>query len=85
MAETKFLIVHETVLQSVAKDLISAATLLSMVGVGIWANSSALQWAAGIIWILSMFGKSANLSKQNTVHSFAAARRKIDAWEAGEK
>jgi hypothetical protein len=84
MAEPKLLIVHETVAQSIIKDAVSAFTLLSMVGVGIWVDSSALQWVAGLLWVLWMLGKSINMSNRNVVHSFSAARKKLDAWEAGE-
>lgn len=83
MAEQKILLVHESFAQSVMKDVISAVTLLSMVGVGVWIDSSAMQWVAGIIWLLWMVGKSASYAK-NSVFSFDAARKRIDEWEASK-
>lgn len=83
MAEQKILLVHESFAQSVMKDMISAVTLLSMVGVGVWIDSAAMQWVAGIAWLLWMAGKSA-FDAKNSVFSFEAARKRIDEWEASK-
>jgi|GEM_PF-6838397 len=83
MAEKQILLVHESLAQSIMKDLISGVTLLSMVGIGVWIDSGAMQWVAGIIWLLAMVGKSTAYAK-NSVFSFDDARKRLDEWEASK-
>ena len=72
--------VHEKLWESIAKDVVSAAALLGTVGVGIWINAPALQWCAGVVWVLWVIGHSASSLKNNT-YSFDAARKRLDEWE----
>lgn len=57
--ETQVIILHETVWQSAVRDLISAAVLLGMVGIGIWLESNALQCVGGATWVLWLFCRMA--------------------------
>ena len=44
MKETKVLLIRETVWQSLAKDAGTFATVVSIIGLGRWLDSAAMQW-----------------------------------------
>ena len=78
------IVVHESVLASYLKDIASVGSLTAAVGLGIWLDSAALQWVAGLLWIvmiLSASFKSTN-DKRMTV---ADARKRLDEIEAALK
>lgn len=79
-APKNIIILHETMLHSIAKDVFSCAMLLATIGVGVYIDSGALQWCAGIFWIIWIFSKSVAYGKNNAF-SFDEARAKIDALE----
>ena len=60
MSERKItvIMIHETVLGSWLKDLGSVITLLGTVGIGVWIGSSALQWIAGLVWIVWLISRA---------------------------
>ena len=39
--------------------------LLGMIGVGVWLDSTALQWVAALMWFLSVVAYVKNLEKRN--------------------
>lgn len=65
---------------SIARDLVSTGTLLGAIGVGVWLDSDALQWVAGIIWCLWLIGKGTELTEKRT-HTVAEARKLLDEYE----
>jgi hypothetical protein len=79
--DTPVIVIKEPFWPSLVKDTYTAGTLLATVGVGVWIESSALQWAAGIIWILWVLGRAARFGKDNT-YSIPQARAKLDEIEA---
>ena len=79
--KTEIIVVHESVLASYLKDIASVGSLTAAVGLGIWLDSSALQWVAGLLWIviiLTVSFKSTN-DKRMTI---ADARKRLDEIEA---
>lgn len=78
----KILILKETMMASIIKDAVSFGTLIGTVGVGIWLDSSALQWIAGLAWILWLTGKAFGTNSRNTF-TIQQARKRLDEIENG--
>lgn len=79
--EKEVILVKEPLWSSVIKDTYTIGSLLSAVGVGIWIDSGALQWTAGILWILWVLGRATRFRKDNT-YTVSGARAKLDQIEA---
>lgn len=61
----------------------NGATLLLFAGLfapGIWLDSAAMQWAAGIMWFLWVLGFATNTAKKNRV-TIEQARKRLDELE----
>lgn len=80
MKTTEILIMREPLWESLAKDTFSCVVLLGLVGVGIWAGSSAMQWAGAVIWMVWMPSKAVSYFNKNKL-TIAEARAKLDALE----
>lgn len=80
-AKSEVIVIRERFLHSVGKDVVSFATLIATIGVGVWLDSSALQWIAGLAWIAWCFARVTRLVKDNTF-SIAQARKRLDEIEA---
>jgi hypothetical protein len=63
----------------------SFGLLFLMVGIGIWADSNAMQWAGLAVAFLLMAGIGKRLTEKDTAVSFAEARAIIDRLEAQER
>ena len=84
MSDTKVIILKETLGQSVARDVVSVGSLTLAVGLGVYLDSSALQWVAGLMWLFVFFAKVYNIGndKKKTIEQ---ARTYLDELEkAGE-
>lgn len=57
-----FIYIHETVLQSWLRDAGSVSCLIAGVSVGIYFDSSALQWTGGVLAALWLFSQAYNIS-----------------------
>ncbi len=77
MTEKQVILIKESFWPSVAKDTYSIGVLLAAVGLGVWIDSSALQWVAGIIWIFWVFARANRYGKDCT-YSISEARKKLD-------
>jgi hypothetical protein len=75
------IIIHETVAQSVIKDAVSIGALTLAVGLGVYMQSTAMQWVAGVMWVLYMLSASLKnwSDRKMTVE---AARKRLDEIEA---
>jgi hypothetical protein len=72
------IMVHETTLQGWARDAGTLALFASLIGIGILADSSAMQWAGAIMaFITTCVRESGKVERL----SIAEARAKLDALE----
>jgi len=58
MSEREVILIHETVLQSWVKDIVSFVSLAGIIGLGWWLDSAAMQWAGFILFALSVMGRA---------------------------
>ena len=63
--KTKVIIIRETLAESLLSAAISFVSLTSMISVGVYLESSAMQWVAGIIWMLWIVGRSQSLMSRS--------------------
>lgn len=78
--DKKFIIIKDDRLwKSISRDTYSIGALLLAVGLGVVLDSTALQWIAGIAWILVIIGKASGEIKK--VVTIKEARALLDAWE----
>ena len=70
---------HETMLQSIGRDIFSFVTFAAMIGLGVLCHSSAMQWVGSICFLLVMIGRgNARLKKMTP----AEIRVDLDRLEA---
>lgn len=79
------LIAHESLTESILSDAFSTATLLGSVAIGVMVGSSALQWIAGLLWVVFFLGRSIGRENARHCYSFEEARKRIDEAEAKYK
>lgn len=60
--ETQFIILHETVLQSWARDASSFTLFAGLIGLGILLESSAMQWAGFLVAMTVLFSRVGKMS-----------------------
>lgn len=65
MEKTHVIILHETWLESFARDATSAAILLALWSLGHFADSSALEWIAVLLGGLILFLRVLSFAKGN--------------------
>lgn len=61
MAETKIIFIHESVLGSIASDLVTGAILAGLIGLGVFLESSAMQWAGFLLVGMSIIGRASRM------------------------
>jgi hypothetical protein len=83
MSETKIMIVHETVRDSYISDAGTFGALLISIFVGWLLDSQALQWIAGLMFIIGVLFRSLRGMKYH--YTVASARAELDRIEAGIK
>ncbi len=84
MAEKKeqpaaVILVHETAMQSWARDAGTFVLFIALIGIGIIANSAALQWVGAIVAFIATISRSSGNVERLSI---AEARAKLDAIEA---
>lgn len=84
MQTPTIIIVHETIKQSIIKDVATCALLIATIGVGVWIGSSALQWIAALLFIIVLLARAAT-DRKGSFYSFADARAYLDKLERGVK
>jgi hypothetical protein len=73
------IVLREGVIGSLVTDTYTYGGLLACIGVGIWAESAALQWVAGLMFSLAVIGKAVKAG--TTVYSVDEARKVLDALD----
>lgn len=76
--DTRIIFIRESMWQSIVSDTFTYGGLLAMIGVGVWLDSNALQWIAGLMWVLALGGRLRNESGRMTLEQ---AKKKIEEWE----
>lgn len=64
--ETHVIVLHETVLQSWARDAGSFAMIVGIIGVGVALDSSAMQWVGAVCAFLALIGRASGKTKRLT-------------------
>jgi hypothetical protein len=64
---TRVVILSESLTESIIKDVVTFSLLLGSVALGVWINSDALQWCAGIGWLLSIVARAGGKAFRGTV------------------
>ena len=81
MSKPEVIILHETVAHSIAKDVISIAALTAGVALGVYMQSAAMQWVAGVLWVLMILSAAFRKGEDRRM-TIAAARKRLDEIEA---
>ena len=76
--KTQIIVIHETVLQSWARDIGTFAMFFALIGIGWLINSSAMQWAGAIIAFIAIVQRASGKVERLTI---AGAREKLDELE----
>jgi predicted MFS family arabinose efflux permease len=72
---------HESVGASFVKDVVSVGMLIGAVGVGIYLDSTVLQFVAAVMWLLVIFANGFREMKNHTF-SIEELRARLDEVEA---
>lgn len=75
------ILIHETILQSLARDAGTFATIAGLVAIGIVVESTALQWIGAIMGFLTVIARSSGAVQRSRM-TVAQARTKLDEIEA---
>jgi hypothetical protein len=75
------ILVHETILQSFARDAGTFATIAGLVAVGVFLDSTALQWIGAIMGFCAVIARASGTVQRSRM-TVAQARTKLDEIEA---
>lgn len=75
------IIIHETVIQSWVRDASSVVMFVALIGIGVYLQSGAMQWAGAIIGFITIIGRAGGYSHRNKM-TVAQARKRLDEIEA---
>lgn len=79
----EIIILHETTVQAWVGDASSVVMFVALIGIGVWLDSSAMQWVGAILGFITIIGKA--VSRQNKCKmTIAAARVRLDEIEAAQ-
>lgn len=78
VTKPEVIIVHETTLQSYLVDSSTFVMFAALIGLGVYLDSSAMQWIGAIIGFFTIAAKS---NRHNRM-TFDQARKRIDELEA---
>ena len=81
MPEIRIIVVRESLRESVASDVFTFMTLGGLVGLGILAQSAALQWIGGLFALAFIMGRVMALMYRRKRMTFDEARKEIDRLE----
>ncbi len=71
-SETKIIFLQETVWQSWGRDAGSLAFMVAAIGIGVYLQSTAMQWVGAIIFLIGLFSKAAgNVKKMSLTEAQA--------------
>jgi hypothetical protein len=79
--QTKIFIVVETPAESIKKDMGSLAFALGLIAPGVFMDSSAMQWAGFLVFVVWLLVKGSKGIGVHRVNGFPAARAVLDQIE----
>lgn len=80
MSGPKYIIIRETVAKSLAIDAGTFALFAGLIGLGVWLDSTAMQWAGFFVATVTAISLSA---RPRTHFTIDGARKRLDEIEAG--
>lgn len=83
MSKSEIIVIRESTSESIIRDCVSAGTLIGLIGVGVVLDSQAMQWVAGIMWMLWMLARGLRIMKDNRF-TIEKARLRLDEIEVCE-
>lgn len=78
MSDPEIIVIRETAVQSIVSDAVTLATFGTMIGIGIWMASDAMQWIGGVTFFLWMLAR-----RKAPRLTIKEARQRIDEIERG--
>jgi len=81
VSEPKVIIVYESLKLSILRDLFTFFMLVSVVGIGVWVGSAAMQWVGALIGFICLLAWT---QEKKVRLSIVEARLKLDQIEKGE-
>lgn len=78
MTSPTVIILKEPLLSSIASDLFTLAMFAAMIGLGVYLQSTAMQWAGAVVFFISTIVMAAARGSRLTI---AQARAKLDEIE----
>jgi hypothetical protein len=79
----EIILVKETPLKSWVRDASTFALFVSMIGVGVYLDSTALQWIGAIIAFITIMAR-ATWVKESHTYTISEARKRLDEIERGD-
>lgn len=67
MSEKTAIILHESTLQSWIRDASTFATFAGLIGIGVYADSGAMQWAGFFIAVMTVFSRAGKHIRRMTI------------------
>lgn len=71
--KTEFIVISETIFKSWARDASTFALFAGLIGVGILAESSAMQWAGFFVAIVTLISRAGGLKVKRMTRDQAVA------------
>lgn len=65
MSDTKIVIIYESIRQAAVRDFVSLGFACSVIGLGWFLDSEAMQWVGFVIWLLWMMGRARDVMNSN--------------------
>jgi len=61
----KVIVIQESLVESVLRDILTNVMLIAVVGLGVFLESAALQWIAGVMWIITVLALVSRMMGNN--------------------
>lgn len=74
------LILRETLRQSIIADIVTFVMVVSIIGIGVWLRSEAMQWVGAVMLMVTIIGKSIALRGKGRL-TIPEARARLDEIE----
>jgi hypothetical protein len=78
-APTQFIVITESIFQSWARDASTLALFVSLIGIGIALDSSALQWVGAFVGFTVIMARAAGKAKKLTKEQALRFIQELDA------
>ena len=75
------IVIHETVAKSWARDASTLALFVALIGIGVFLESTAMQWIGAIVGFVAIVGR-ASKTHNDARMTIAEAREFLDKLEA---